>query len=523
MATALQQTAAAAVELTGIAKGFDKTPVLQGVDFELRRGEVHALAGGNGAGKSTLMKILLGVHKPDEGTIRVNGREVSFSSIKDAESAGIGMVFQEFSLIGSLSVARNVFLGREPRRFGLIDDRGIVRETAAVLAGMGVDVDPRAELGTLPTGYWQLTEIAKALAKRATVLVMDEPTASLAKHEAEALFALIDRLKEQGVSIVYISHRMDEIARVADRITVLRDGGRVLTEPVAELSAEQIVEAIVGRRIKGALDYQPRAVAGGRVALLEASGIRAGSRVSDVSFRLHTGEVLGLAGLMGSGRTELARCLFGVDRIEAGELLLRGERLELRSPTDAIAAGIVLIPEDRRRQGLVLDHAVRENLLLPGLRNLPALRRGPFVDDRAGGAVVRDLVTRFSIKVASVHRPVRLLSGGNQQKVVLAKWLQLQPAVLVLDEPTAGVDIGTKTEIIQMIRELADTGVGVIVISSELAELLAVCDRILVLRRGAVAADLDRADIADEEALQLAVQEPAQPDADPPKLAAQGV
>jgi ribose transport system ATP-binding protein len=492
-----------AVEMHGIEKSFNGVPVLRGVDFTLRKGEVHALAGGNGAGKSTLMKILQGVHRPDAGEIRIDGGAVAFGSIHDARAAGIGMVFQEFSLVPTLTVAQNVFLTREPHRGGLLDDRAAVARAREIFADMQVDVDPRAELATLGTAYWQLSEIAKALAQEASVLIMDEPTAALAKHEADALFELVDRLRERGLSIIYISHRMDEIHRIADRITILRDGALVVTAPLAELTSEKIIEHIVGRRLEGTMTWHERAVDRSGQPLLEVEGLRSGSRVRDVSLRLYPGEILGLAGLMGSGRTELTRALFGIDKIEAGAITVRGKAMRLRGPRSAIARGIALVPEDRRAQGLVLDHSVRANLLLPQLRRI---RRGPLLDDREGASIAACLVERLQIKLASDQRPVRLLSGGNQQKVVIAKWLGTDPDVLVLDEPTAGVDIGTKTEIITMIRALADEGKGVLVISSEMAELLAVSDRILVLRDGTVDRELARADIPDEESLQLAVQ-----------------
>ena len=499
----MERQSAPAVEMRGIEKGFNGTPVLKGVDFTLARGEVHALAGGNGAGKSTLMKILQGVHRKDAGVIRIGGREVDFSSTADAEAAGVGMVFQEFSLVPTLSVARNIFLNHEPRRFRMIDDKAMVRRAGEILQGMGVDLDPRAEVQTLPTGYWQLTEIAKALALDAKVLIMDEPTASLTKTESEALFELIGRLKAQGVGIVYVSHRMEEVYRICDRITVLRDGGVVLNDAVADLSPEQIVAAIVGREVD-ALEWVERPAATKDTApLLEVRNLTAANGVTEMSFTLHAGEILGLAGLMGSGRTELAKLIFGIDRPTSGEILLRGKLAGIANPRIAIADGIALVPEDRRLQGLVLDHSVRENLLLP---LLPGLNRGPLVDDRRGDQLAARLIERLQIKLASAKRPVRLLSGGNQQKVVIAKWLGRDPDVLILDEPTAGVDIGTKSEIIQRIRELADSGKAVIVISSELAELLAVSDRVLVLRNGTVPDALDRRDIHDEESLQLAIQ-----------------
>lgn len=494
-----------AVEMRSISKGFNGVTVLNEVDFEVRAGEVHALAGGNGAGKSTLMKILQGVYQTDSGSILVGGKPVEITSIQDAKAAGIGMVFQEFSLVPSLTVAQNIFLGVEPQgRSGLIDDREAVRRAREVFTEMEVEVDPRAHVSKLGTAYWQLTEIAKALAQNARVLIMDEPTASLARHETEALFDLVARLKNRGISIIYISHRMDEVYRIADRITILRDGRRLLTEPLSNVTPEQIVEGIVGKKIEGQLTYQQRERDPSSASpVLEARGLTCGKRVRNVSFTLHAGEILGLAGLMGSGRTELARVLFGIDSLESGEILIRGKKAVITSPRRAIDAGLALIPEDRRDQGLVLDHSVRDNLLLPLLDNI---KRGPLLDAGAGRTLSSSLIKKFAVKVAHPNKPVRLLSGGNQQKVVLAKWLGTEPDVLILDEPTAGVDIGTKSEILDMIRELANAGKAVIVISSEYPELLAVSDRVLILRDGSITRELKRSEIADEESLQLAVQ-----------------
>jgi ribose transport system ATP-binding protein len=497
-------TADNVVEMRSISKGFNGVSVLKDVSFDVRHGEVHALAGGNGAGKSTLMKILQGVYQTDAGEILIGGKPASINSIQDAKAAGIGMVFQEFSLVPSLTVAQNIFLAAEPLGpGGLIDDRTAVKRAKEVFAEMEVDVDPRAEVSRLGTAYWQLTEIAKALAQNATVLIMDEPTASLARHESEALFELIDRLKRRGISIIYISHRMDEVYRLADRITILRDGRHLLTEPLTDVTPEQIVEGIVGKKIEGQLSYRARYVAPDAAPLLEVRGLNAGHRVRDVSFALRPGEILGLAGLMGSGRTELARALFGIDKVDSGEVLLRGKKVNLATPQQAINAGVALIPEDRRAQGLVLEHSVQDNLLLPLLGQI---QRGPLLDGTKGKELSSSLIKRFAVKVAHPHRPVRLLSGGNQQKVVIAKWLGTDPDILILDEPTAGVDIGTKSEILDMIRDLANAGKAVIVISSEYPELLAVSDRVLVLKDGSIIRDIPRSEIADEEYLQLAVQ-----------------
>ncbi len=498
-----------AVRMRGIHKSFDGVPVLKDVGLDVAPGEVHALAGGNGAGKSTLMKILQGVYSKDAGRIEVDGRPVDLTSTHDARAVGIGMVFQEFSLVPTLTVAQNIFLGVEPLASGLIRDKEAVARAREVFAQMEVDVDPEATVGRLGTAYWQLTEIAKALAQDARVLIMDEPTASLAKHEADNLFALVGRLKARGIAVIYISHRMDEVFRIADRITILRDGRRLLTEPLSDLTPAQVVEGIVGQQVEGEMEYRLRTAHRGAAdhaaatPALELRGVTAGPRVQGISFSVGPGEIVGLAGLMGSGRTELARALFGIDPMTAGEVLVRGRAVSLANPRRAIAAGIAMIPEDRRAQGLVLDHSVRDNLLLPLLGRF---RRGPLVDDRAARTTARELIERFRIKVADDSRAVRRLSGGNQQKVVIAKWLGTDPAVLIMDEPTAGVDIGTKTEILETIRGLADEGMAVLVISSEYPELLAVSDRVVVLREGTVHRVLARADIPDEQSLQLSVQ-----------------
>lgn len=492
------------IAMAGISKSFNDNVVLDGVDFELRRGEVHVLAGGNGAGKSTLMKILQGVYTMDSGSLEIDGEPVNIGSIHDARAAGIGMVFQEFSLIPTLSVARNVFLGNERRSaLGFLDDADSVERTRALFAEMGVDIDPTITMGTLGTAYWQLTEIAKAMAQDAKVLILDEPTASLAKDEVDALFALVRRLTANGISVIYISHRMDEIFRIGDRITVLRDGQRVLTAPLAELTAADVVHAIVGRKVESAFEWKPRSVDRSGAPVLEVRNLTAGTRVRNVSFTAHRGEIIGLAGLMGAGRTELARVLFGIDHADAGEVLIRGQRVHLTNSGRAIAAGIALIPEDRRAQGLVLEHSVRDNLLLTLLGRF---RRGPLLNDRKGSAIAEAAIDTLSVKTASPRIAVSRLSGGNQQKVVIGKWLGIDPDILIMDEPTAGVDIGTKLEIVERIRALADLGKVVIVISSELPELLAVADRVMLLRSGSIARSLDRADIADEHALQLALQ-----------------
>jgi ribose transport system ATP-binding protein len=493
-----------AIEMRSISKSFSGVAVLRDVSFELEAGEVHALAGENGAGKSTLMKILQGVYAADSGQILAFGNEVMITDTFAAREASIGMVFQEFSLISTLTVAQNVFLTSEPLgKFGIVDDREARHATARVFSEMGVEIDPTVMQSSLSTAYWQLTEIAKALAQDAKVLIMDEPTATLAKHEAEALFELIGRLKARGISIIYISHRMDEIFRIADRITVLRDGRKVMSSALSETTPSKVVEAIVGRQIASQLEYRERTNIDNEVGVLAVKNLSSGSLVKNVSFTLHKGEILGLAGLMGSGRTELVQALFGIDKLSDGEVFIEGRKIAIKNPQTAIEHGLALIPEDRREQGLVLDHSVRDNLLLPLLDQV--LTAG-FIRQSRVGHLLKDLITRFSIKVADSTVAVEKLSGGNQQKVVIAKWLGTNPRVLMMDEPTAGVDIGTKSEILEMVRSIADEGRSVIFISSELPELLAVSDRILLLRNGEIINDLSRSEIPSEEYLQLAIQ-----------------
>lgn len=492
-----------AIEMRGIEKAFGSNPVLKNVDFLVSAGEVHALAGENGAGKSTLMKILQGVYQKDAGQILVNGAEVVITDTFAARKAGIGMVFQEFSLIPTLTVAQNIYLTNEPMKLGLISDSKAVAMARKIFREMEVEIDPTRTVENIPTALWQLTEIAKALAQNAKVLIMDEPTASLAKHEADGLFALIERLKAKGIAIVYISHRMDEIYRIADRITVLRDGVKVMTDSLKAVSPEQIVEAIVGRKAAAHLVHKSRVEKISADVVLEVENLSAGPKLQNASLKVHRGEILGLAGLMGSGRTELVNALFGVNKTTGGSVKINGKSVNITSPDEAIKNGIGLIPEDRRAQGLVLDHPVTENLTLP---LLDQLRVGGLLSKKKVLAKSQEIIEQFSIKLAYPGIRVGALSGGNQQKVVIGKWLGTDPDILLMDEPTAGVDIGTKSEILDLVRKIADSGKSVILISSELPELLSVSDRILVLKDGQVSKSLNRDEIPTEEFLQLAIQ-----------------
>ena len=488
-----------AVVMKGISKAFGGVKALDNVDFAVLPGEIHALLGGNGAGKSTILKVLNGVHRPDAGTIAVGGVALTTHTPEASRAAGIAMNFQEMSLIPTLSVAQNIFLTREARtKRGFLDDPACEAKAAEIFAMLEVKVDPKAVVGTLGAGQKQLTEIAKAISQSSKVLILDEPSTALAVSDVERLFTFLRKLKAQGVAVIYVSHRMDEIARIADRATILRDGKHVITAPLRDLPIDTMIEHIVGKRSKGLADVQRGAVTRGEV-LLEARGLSGGHKPHDVSFALHRGEVLGLAGLLGSGRSSLARVIAGIEPAKAGELRIRGEVVSIRKPADAIQAGVALVPEARATQGIIPAHSVASNIELAVLNRISA--KG--VVDRAKAQKITDeIIARLQIKTASRDHAVSTLSGGNQQKVVIGKWLATDPDILVLDEPTAGIDIGSKSEIIRLVRDLAAQGKGIVMISSELSELLTACDRILVMADGRAHQMIDRATLDD----------PAEPD-----------
>lgn len=492
------------LSMKGISKYFNGIKVLDSVDFTLNKGEVHALMGGNGAGKSTLMKILTGVYQADEGEIYIEGNKVTIKDANDAKNNYISMIFQEFSLIPSLTVAENIFLAREPKNaIGILNDKKSIARTREILKEMEIDINPKDIVGDLGVGYWQMTEIAKALSHEAKILIMDEPTSSLTEKETDVLFKIINKLKKKGISIIYISHRMDEIFRICDKITILRDGKKVATEQCDQIDMETVIQHIVGDDLDKSFEWKERYYSTEGTPVLEVKNLTSGSKVKDISFQLYSGEILGIAGLMGSGRSELARAIFGIDPINKGEIYIKGKKHTIKSPSDAVNAGIALIPEDRRLQGLILDYSVKENTILPILSKL---KKGIFIDHRKANMITEKFVKRLNIKTDHIFKTAKLLSGGNQQKIVLAKWLANDPEILILDEPTIGVDIGAKTEIIDIIRELADSGKSIIVISSELQELLAVSDRILVIHEGRNVKELKRKEIHSEEVLQHAIQ-----------------
>ncbi|MGH7670817.1 MAG: sugar ABC transporter ATP-binding protein [Gemmatimonadaceae bacterium] len=467
-----------------LVKRYPGVLALNGVSIVVRGGEVHAVAGENGAGKSTLMKVLSGVTQPDAGTLSVDGQLAHFATPHEAHAAGVRMIHQELSLVPELSVAENIFLGAEPRRRGIVDRDRQTHAARAVLDRLGqLQLDPGARVADLSLAARQMTEIAKAMAARAQVLIMDEPTAILAQAETDALFRVIAQLRDEGVAVVYISHRLDEIFRVASRITVLRDGQRVTTAPLSEISRGDIVRLMVGREL--ASGYPCGTVEPGAEAL-RLEGVSSGP-VREASLTLRRGEIVGLVGLIGAGRTELARAIFGAAPIRAGRMFLNGDRFAPRSPRQAIDAGVALLPEDRKRQGLVLMGAIRENVSLP---SLPMLAPRGVVDRVRERAGVAQWIEALAVRTPSIDRPAQQLSGGNQQKVVLARWMLRHSRVLLFDEPTRGIDVGAKAEIYALMRRLSDEGAAILMISSDLPEALGMADRLIVMRDGRIVGEL---------------------------------
>ncbi|SFM32885.1 monosaccharide ABC transporter ATP-binding protein, CUT2 family [Variovorax sp. OV329] len=471
----------------GIAKAFAGHPALRGADLRVGPGEVHALIGQNGAGKSTLIKILTGAYAKDAGSIRFAGEEVSFRSPGEAQAAGIATIYQELNLVPTLSLAENVFLGREPRRFGLIDWKRIETESRRILRDLGIEVDVTRALGSVNTATQQMAAIARAVSARARLVIMDEPTSSLDEREVEILFGVIRRLKADGIAVILVSHRLDELYAVCERITVLRDGQTVAAREMAGFGKLELVACMLGKDITTGA-----AAAGGKrkegADLLALQHAASGSRVQDASLTIRRGETLGLAGLLGSGRTELARTLFGADALDRGDMHFKGQRVRFGEPAQALRAGIAYLSEDRRAEGIVPELSIRENITLAVL---PGLARLGVIDRRRESEIARDFIRSLGIRCAGPEQRISELSGGNQQKVLLARWLAARIDLLLLDEPTRGIDIGARAEILSLIRKLCETeGMAVLMIASELEELVDNSDRIVVLRDGRTVAEL---------------------------------
>jgi rhamnose transport system ATP-binding protein len=497
--------ALAVLVLRHAVKSFGAVRALIDGSVDLRAGEVHALLGENGAGKSTLVKILAGVYQPDGGTLMVNGQEVTLHGPAAARAAGIAVIYQEPTLFPDLTVAENMFVGRQPRasthwiRGGRRIDRRVMQdEAAAVFNRLGVPLDPARIARGLSIADQQVVEIGKALSLDAKVIVMDEPTAALSAAEVDRLFEVIRTLRAQGAAVLFISHRLEEVFALCQTVTVMRDGSHVLTSELAGLTANDLVRAMVGRELAERPPHTAGASPGEPVLTVERltrEGI-----FTDISLTVRSGEIVALAGLVGSGRSEVARAVFGIDRYDAGQVAVNGKRLKKASPTSAMAAGIGFVPEDRRQQGLVMDMSVQQNVALASLHNL---EKGGLIWASAERAMASDWAARLKIKYGRLTDPVSMLSGGNQQKVVLAKWLGRKPSLLIVDEPTRGIDVGTKAEVHNLLTELARSGVGILMISSELPEVLGVSDRILVMREGSLVAEFSHA-VASEEAVMSA-------------------
>ena len=496
------ETASTVLRLEGIRKGFPGVKALDGVSMEFRRGEVHALVGENGAGKSTLMKILSGVYRADEGRVLLNGAPATFQDPHQAQLAGISIIFQEFSLIRGFDVTENVFLNREPTRLlGHLDRRGARERTRALLAEIGIELDVDRKVGELSVVQQQVVEIVKALSVTASVLIMDEPSAALTDKELKKLFEIIRTLKARGVTVIYISHMLNEVFQIADRVTVLKDGKVVGTRDAADLTKDELVRMMVGRSIE---DFYPPLATGHGEPVLEVRGMAKRGQLADISFQLHAGEIVGVAGMVGSGRNLLARCILGLERYDHGALQVKGRPYAPRSFADAMAAGFGYIADDRKTQGILGPMSVKENATVA---DLPTYLSFGFLRHAREAADTRRQVERLGIRTAGIGQSVETLSGGNQQKVLLARWLLREPDVYVISEPTRGIDVGAKAEIYRLMREVTAAGKAILMISSELTEVIGMSDRILVMHSGRIQGTLEQRarKASEEEILSLAV------------------
>jgi len=497
------------LQMRGVDKSFPGVHALKGVDLDLASGDVLALLGENGAGKSTLIKVLGGAHQPDSGTIEIDGRAVQIASPQDSQRAGIGIIYQEFNLVPAMTVRENIFLGQEPGRFSFISAGKERRRARDLFARIGVELNPDALVRDLTVAQQQVVEIAKALSLDSRIIVMDEPSAALSPREVQGLFRIVEELKSEGIGIVYVSHRLDEIFAICNRVTVLRDGEYVDSRPIGELTRETLIELMVGRKLENEFPTRVSAIVSERSDVedrpgLVVSGLAGGPKVKDVSFNVRRGEIVALTGLVGAGRTETARLIFGADKREAGTVTLDGKELDIRSPRDAIAAGICLLTEDRKGQGLILNQSVLENF---GLPNLSRFTVAGLIQQKRERDAFNGYVEQLQIKVSGPEQRAGNLSGGNQQKVVLAKWLERDAEVIIFDEPTRGIDVGAKFEIYLLMHKLVEQGKAILMISSELPEVLGMADRIVVLHEGRVKGEIaDVKSATQESIMSLAVK-----------------
>jgi ribose transport system ATP-binding protein len=488
------------IEMKGISKSFSGNKVLDHVDFQLLPSEVHALMSENGAGKSTLIKILTGIYERNEGTVLVKGKEVHFHNPKEAEQSGIAVIHQELNIIPELTVYENMFLGKELTvgRFGFTKDKEMKKKTKEYLNRLGIEIDPNMEAGKLSVGQQQMIEIARAVAANTEVLIMDEPTAALTDREIEALFKVISSLKKQGVGIIYVSHRMEEIFQICDRISVLRDGQFIDVKEVAKTNFDEIVKLMVGRQLGDRFPERDTKIGQER---FRVENVTSKGSFENIHFSVNQGEIIGIAGLMGAGRTEIMQAIFGYRHLDAGKLYIDGKEVTIKNPHDAIKAGIAFVTEDRKSQGLILDLSVRENF---SITNLDKISAKGLISSQKEVSMVDEMIEKLRVKTSGRELSVKSLSGGNQQKIVIGKWLGMNPKILILDEPTRGVDVGAKKEIYQLINDLTKQGVSIIMVSSELPEILGMSDRILVIHEGKLAGVLDKSDASQEKIMQFA-------------------
>jgi ABC-type sugar transport system ATPase subunit len=489
----------AILKIRGISKTYPGVRALQEVSFEVERGSIHAIMGENGAGKSTLMQIVAGAQRPSSGVIEFDGREVHFAGPADAQAVGIAIVYQELNLSPNLSVGENIFLGSEPKIGGAFVDRKTQRaKTTQILDRLGIPFDPDTIVGRLTVGQQQLVEICKSLVRDPRLLIFDEPTSSLSEADAKILFRVIHDLKAHGVTMLYISHRFPEVFANCDAVTVLRDGKHVKTLPMSSTKESEVVSLMVGREL---LAFHRKETTPGQEVVFEVRGLTKHHQYSDVSFKIRKGEIVAMAGLVGAGRSEVALGVFGCPPPDSGEVLVQNKPVQIRRAQDAMRAGIALAPEDRKSAGLVLGASVGTNVSMAAL---PQLARAQFIDQKAERSLIQRFVGRLNIRTPSQEQKVGFLSGGNQQKVMIAKWLAVQPKCLIVDEPTRGVDVGTKAEIYALFDELAHAGVPILMISSDLPEVLALADRIIIMRHGRVSGELNRAEATEEKIMHLA-------------------